>query len=284
MILFVACKNKDRIHNIVTEDEKLAYSTGYALSSQLGPVKNELSEKDIDIIILGLRDGLTFTDSGELKVNVSNYLPNINEWIDNKITKKNMELVTNANQKIEGFKKDGEIIETKSGALIKFTSKNESSDKKPIISNYLPNINEWIDKKITKKNMEQVTNANQKIEDFKKDGEIIETKSGALIKFTSKNESSDKKPLISNSVKVHYEGSLLANGEVFDSSIERGEPITFPLSNVIICWQESLQEINLGSKAIVICPPETAYGEDGAPPVIPPNATLKFKIELLEIN
>ena len=123
MILFVACKNKDKIHNIVTEDEKLAYSTGYALSSQLGPVKNELSEKDIDFIILGLRDGLTFTDSGELKVNVSNYLPNINEWIDKKITKKNMELVTNANQKLEGFKKEGEIIETKSGALIKFTSK-----------------------------------------------------------------------------------------------------------------------------------------------------------------
>ena len=89
----------------------------------MGPVKNELSEKDIDIIILGLRDGLTFTDTGELKINVSNYLPNINEWIDNKITKKNMELVTNANQKIEAFKKDGEDYQTKSGALIKFTFK-----------------------------------------------------------------------------------------------------------------------------------------------------------------
>ena len=220
IILFVACKNKDKIHNIATEDEKLAYATGYALSSQLGPVKNELSERDIEIIILGLRDGLTFTDTGELKIDVSNHLPNINEWIDNKITKKNMELVTNASQKVEAFKKDGEVITTKSGALIKFTLKNDSSAKKP---------------------------------------------------------------LISNSVKVHYEGSLLANDEVFDSSIERGEPITFPLSNVIICWQESLQEINLGSKAIVLCPPETAYGEDGAPPVIPPNATLKFKIELLEI-
>lgn len=220
MILFAACKNKDKIHNIVTEDEKLAYSTGYALSSQLGPVKNELSDKDIEIIILGLRDGLTFADSGELKVDVSNYLPNINDWIDKKITKKNMELVTNASQKVEAFKKDGEVITTKSGALIKFTLKNNSSAKKP---------------------------------------------------------------LISNSVKVHYEGSLLANDEVFDSSIDRGEPITFPLSNVIICWQESLQEINLGSKVIILCPPETAYGEDGAPPVIPPNATLKFKIELLEI-
>jgi FKBP-type peptidyl-prolyl cis-trans isomerase len=187
----------------------------------LGPVKNELSERDIEIIILGLRDGLTFTDSGELKVDVSNYLPNINEWIDNKITKKNMELVTNANQKVD---------------------------------------------------------------DFKKDGEFIETKSGALVKHTFKNESSAIKPLISNSVKVHYEGSLLANDEVFDSSIERGEPITFPLSNVIICWQESLLEVNVGSKVTVLCPPETAYGEDGAPPVIPPNATLKFKIELLEIN
>ena len=214
MILFVSCKNQDKIHNIATEDEKLAYSTGYALSSQLGPVKNELSERDIEVIILGLRDGLTFTDSGELKVDVSNYLPNINEWIDNKISDKNMQLVTSANQKFE---------------------------------------------------------------DFQKDGEIITTKSGALIKFTSKNESSDKKPQISNSVKVHYEGSLLANGEVFDSSIKRGEPITFPLSNVIICWQESLQEINLGSKAIVLCPPETAYGEDGAPQFIPPNATLILK-------
>ena len=220
IILFVGCKNKDKIHNIATEDEKLAYATGYALSSQLGPVKNELSERDIEIIILGLRDGLTFTDTGELKIDVSNHLPNINEWIDNKITKKNMELVTNAGQKVEAFKKDGEVITTKSGALIKFTLKNDSSAKKP---------------------------------------------------------------LISNSVKVHYEGSLLANDEVFDSSVERGEPITFPLSNVIICWQESLQEINLGSKAIILCPPETAYGEDGAPPVIPPNATLKFKIELLEI-
>ena len=220
IILFVGCKNKDKIHNIATEDEKLAYATGYALSSQLGPVKNELSERDIEIIILGLRDGLTFTDTGELKIDVSNYLPNINEWIDNKITKKNMELVTNASQKVEAFKKDGEVITTKSGALIKFTLKNDSSAKKP---------------------------------------------------------------LISNSVKVHYEGSLLANDEVFDSSVERGEPITFPLSNVIICWQESLQEINLGSKAIILCPPETAYGEDGAPPVIPPNATLMFKIELLEI-
>ena len=190
MILFVSCKNQDKIHNIATEDEKLAYSTGYALSSQLGPVKNELSERDIEVIILGLRDGLTFTDSGELKVDVSNYLPNINEWIDNKISDKNMQLVTSANQKFE---------------------------------------------------------------DFQKDGEIITTKSGALIKFTAKNESSYKKPQISNSVKVHYEGSLLANGEVFDSSIKRGEPITFPLSNVIICWQESLQEINLGSKTIVLC-------------------------------
>ena len=93
-------------------------------------MKNELSERDIEIIILGLRDGLTFTDSGELKVDVSNYLPNINEWIDDKITNKNMQLVTNANQKFEDFKKDGEIITTKSGALIKFTSKNDSSNKK----------------------------------------------------------------------------------------------------------------------------------------------------------
>ena len=85
----------------------------------------------------------------------------------------------------------------------------------------MPNINEWIDK--DPENMEQVANTNQKIEDFKKDGEIIETKSGAINKFIKMI--SDKKPLISNSIEVHYEDSLLANGEVFDSSIEI-EPIT----------------------------------------------------------
>ena len=111
--------------------------------------------------------------------------------------------------------------------------------------------------------MELVTNANQKIEGLRRMERLSKLK-WSVNQIYSKNESSDKKPLISNSVKVHYEGSLLANGEVFDSSTERGEPITFPLSNVIICWQESLQEINVGSKAIVLCPPETAYGEDGA--------------------
>jgi FKBP-type peptidyl-prolyl cis-trans isomerase len=83
-------------------------------------------------------------------------------------------------------------------------------------------------------------------------------------------------------VKVHYEGRLI-DGKVFDSSIKRGEPATFPLSGVIACWTEGLQTMKVGGKAQLVCPAAIAYGPNGSPPTIPPQATLVFDVELLEI-
>jgi FKBP-type peptidyl-prolyl cis-trans isomerase FkpA len=83
-------------------------------------------------------------------------------------------------------------------------------------------------------------------------------------------------------VKVNYEGRFVS-GKVFDSSIERKEPATFPLNGVIPCWTEGVQLMKVGGKAQIVCPPELAYGEEGRPPQMPGGATLVFDVELLEI-
>lgn len=90
------------------------------------------------------------------------------------------------------------------------------------------------------------------------------------------------KPLATDKVKVHYHGTLL-DGTVFDSSVERGEPITFPLNGVIPGWTEGLQLMPIGSKFILYIPSDLAYGDRGNHG-INPGATLIFEVELLDIN
>jgi len=86
-----------------------------------------------------------------------------------------------------------------------------------------------------------------------------------------------------DTVKVHYHGTF-PDGKVFDSSVDRGKPASFPLNRVIRCWTEGVQLIGVGGKAKLECPPAIAYGARGAPPRIPPNATLFFEVELIEIE
>jgi FKBP-type peptidyl-prolyl cis-trans isomerase FkpA len=90
-------------------------------------------------------------------------------------------------------------------------------------------------------------------------------------------------PKATDKVKVHYRGTL-ADGTVFDSSIDRGEPATFPLNGVIPCWTQGLQLMKTGGKARLVCPSELAYGDAGSPPKIKGGATLVFEVELLSIE
>ena len=90
-------------------------------------------------------------------------------------------------------------------------------------------------------------------------------------------------PKPTDTVKVHYHGTLL-NGTVFDSSVERGEPISFPLNQVIPGWTEGLQLMKVGDKFKFEIPPNLAYGDASPSPKIPPNSTLVFEVELLDIE
>jgi len=105
-------------------------------------------------------------------------------------------------------------------------------------------------------------------------------KSGVI--YTSLKEGTGRSPTAADKVKVHYRGTLPGGGE-FDSSYKRGEPATFPLNAVIACWTEGVQRMKAGGKAKLVCPPATAYGQHGAGRTIPPNATLVFEIELLQV-
>ena len=106
------------------------------------------------------------------------------------------------------------------------------------------------------------------------------TASGLVI--TTIKEGTGASPKATDTVKVHYHGTL-PNGKVFDSSRTRGEPAEFQLDGVIKCWTEGVQTMKVGGKATVICPQETAYGERGSPPKIMPKSTLVFDVELLDI-
>jgi len=101
------------------------------------------------------------------------------------------------------------------------------------------------------------------------------------IGVTILKEGTGANPKASDTVKVHYRGTLV-NGQEFDSSHKRGQPATFPLTRVIPCWTEGVQKIKVGGKAKLVCPPELAYGNQNVPG-IPAGSTLIFEVELLDI-
>ena len=101
--------------------------------------------------------------------------------------------------------------------------------------------------------------------------------------FKSISDGKGASPAATDNVRVHYRGTF-PDGKVFDSSYQLGEPAEFPLNRVIKCWTEGVQMMKVGGKARLVCPPGIAYGERGTPGgPIPPNATLHFEIELLDI-
>jgi FKBP-type peptidyl-prolyl cis-trans isomerase FkpA len=105
--------------------------------------------------------------------------------------------------------------------------------------------------------------------------------SGVALKWTASG--SGEKPLATDTVQVHYRGTL-PDGKEFDSSFKRGEPASFPLNRVVPCWTQALQEMKVGDTADLTCPPATAHGERGIPGVIPGNTTLKFQVQLLAVR
>jgi FKBP-type peptidyl-prolyl cis-trans isomerase FklB len=117
-------------------------------------------------------------------------------------------------------------------------------------------------------------------ENAKKEG-VVTLPSGLQYKVIE--EGSGKTPKASDTVTVNYRGTLI-DGKEFDSSYKRGEPATFPVSGVIAGWTEALQLMKEGAKWQLVIPPGLAYGEKGAGPVIGPNSTLVFEVELIKVQ
>jgi|TARA_B110000967_G_scaffold120833_1_gene123422 FKBP-type peptidyl-prolyl cis-trans isomerase FklB len=117
-------------------------------------------------------------------------------------------------------------------------------------------------------------------ENAKKDGVTV-TESG--LQYEVMKEGAGELPKAADSVTTHYHGTLIS-GQVFDSSVERGEPATFPVNGVIPGWVEALQLMPVGSKWKLFVPSELAYGDRGAGPQIAPHTALIFEVELIGIN
>jgi FKBP-type peptidyl-prolyl cis-trans isomerase FkpA len=119
------------------------------------------------------------------------------------------------------------------------------------------------------------------IEKFIKDESATNTESGLSYKVIK--EGTGATPSAEDVVEVHYHGTL-TDGTVFDSSVERGKTISFPLNRVIKGWTEGLQTMKEGGKTKFVIPSDLAYGEAGAPPKIPGGATLVFEVELFKVT
>jgi FKBP-type peptidyl-prolyl cis-trans isomerase FkpA len=118
------------------------------------------------------------------------------------------------------------------------------------------------------------------LEQVAKEKGAQKTASGMV--YVPQKEGTGPSPKETDTVKVHYKGTLV-DGKEFDSSHKRNQPAEFPLNGVIKCWTEGLQKMKVGGKAKLVCPSAIAYGDQGRPPVIPPKATLVFEVDLLEI-
>jgi FKBP-type peptidyl-prolyl cis-trans isomerase len=115
---------------------------------------------------------------------------------------------------------------------------------------------------------------------LKENKAIVELPSGLRYEIVKPGDGPS--PKATETVKVHYTGTLI-DGSVFDSSVQRGEPAEFQLSEVIPGWTEGIQKMNKGGKIKLYVPPQLAYGDDGRPG-IPPGSTLIFDVELLDIK
>jgi len=113
--------------------------------------------------------------------------------------------------------------------------------------------------------------------------EVTTTASGLQYEVLSQGAAGAPMPQASDTVTVHYHGTLI-DGTVFDSSVERGDPASFPLNGVIAGWTEGVQLMKVGDKFRFFIPPELAYGPNGAGQLIGPNMTLVFDVELLEVQ
>jgi len=168
-------------------------------------------------------------------------------------------------------------------AIVKAGITDSVNGAKPLVEleTYGPKVNELAEKRSSAGADDAKKKGQEFADNVSKQKDAIRTPSGIVIRTITPG--SGPSPAATDVVKVHYEGKLI-DGAVFDSSIQRGEPIEFALGGVVPCWTEALQKMNKGEKAQIVCPSALAYGDRGSPPAIPPGATLSFEIQLIDFH
>ena len=150
------------------------------------------------------------------------------------------------------------------------------------MSIYQPKIQQMFKTRMESVAKKQKESGEKYLADYlKKNPKAKKTESGLVYEVLKEGKGAT--PTATDTVEVHYHGTL-TNGEVFDSSVDRGKTISFPLNRVIKGWTEGLQLVKEGGKVRLVIPSNLAYGENGAPPKIPGGATLVFEVELFKVN
>jgi FKBP-type peptidyl-prolyl cis-trans isomerase FkpA len=145
---------------------------------------------------------------------------------------------------------------------------------------YAPRIQDLAQERMSAKATVEKQASGAFLEKMSKEAGAVRSASGLI--YIPVTAGTGANPTADSTVKVHYHGTL-RDGTVFDSSVQRNEPISFPLSGVIPCWTEGVQKMKVGGKAKLVCPSDTAYGDGGQGP-IPGGAALLFEVELLAIE
>jgi FKBP-type peptidyl-prolyl cis-trans isomerase FkpA len=168
-------------------------------------------------------------------------------------------------------------------AIVKAGLNDAVTDAKPQVEleAYGPKVNELAQKRAASGADEAKKKGQEFADKVAQEKDAIKTPSGIVIRTITPG--SGPSPSATDVVKVNYEGKLI-DGTVFDSSIQRGQPAEFALNGVVPCWTEALQTMKKGGKAQIVCPSAVAYGDTGAPPTIPPGASLSFEVELLDFH
>ncbi|MBI3637767.1 MAG: FKBP-type peptidyl-prolyl cis-trans isomerase [Candidatus Rokubacteria bacterium] len=165
--------------------------------------------------------------------------------------------------------------------MVKAGLSDNGKDKKIDVQTYGPKIQELQKSRVAAAAVEEKKAGEAFLAKAATEKGATKTPSGLIV--TVVKPGTGPSPKATDKVKVHYHGTLI-DGTVFDSSVQRGEPIVFPLNQVIPCWTEGVQTMKVGGKSKLVCPSNIAYGDRGAPPKIRPGATLVFEVELLGIE
>lgn len=161
-------------------------------------------------------------------------------------------------------------------------SKITAAERQNLLTHYQQQLQEAQQAEWQKQGDGNLLAANTFLKNNAKEKGITELKSGLQYRVLRKGKNT-KKPKATDTVTVHYKGTLL-NDQEFDSSYSRNEPASFPLNRVIAGWTEGVQLMTIGDRFEFFIPPHLGYGANGAPPNIGPNEALVFEVELLDIK